>query len=55
MWRAKGTDPKRLWIWDEVVCCLQEGVQLCNSGMAQEKPLKENWDPGKLWTALSSE
>jgi hypothetical protein len=23
---------------------------LCNSGMAQEKRLQKNWDPGKLWT-----
>jgi hypothetical protein len=39
--RAKGTDPRRLWIPEEVGCHLQEGVLSCSSGTAQ----------GKLWTA----
>jgi hypothetical protein len=25
-WRAKGTDLRRVWILEEVGCCLQEGV-----------------------------
>jgi hypothetical protein len=36
---------------EEVGCRLQEGVQLCKSGMAQEERRQKNWDPGKLWTA----
>jgi hypothetical protein len=49
--RAKGTDPRRLWILGEVGCRLQEGVPLCSSGMAQEKRFQEYSDPGILWTA----
>jgi hypothetical protein len=49
-WRAKGTDPKGLWIPEDVGCCLQEGVLPCSSGMAQGKRLQENLDTGKLWT-----
>jgi hypothetical protein len=49
--RAKGTDPKRLWIPKEFGCRLQKGVPSCSSGMTQDKRLQENSDPGKLWTA----
>jgi hypothetical protein len=49
--RAKGTDPRRLWIREVVGCRLQDGVQLCKSGMAKKEPLEKNRDPGKLWTA----
>jgi hypothetical protein len=46
--RDKENDPKRLWSQEEVGCCLQEGVQLCNSGMEKKEPLEKNWDPGKI-------
>jgi hypothetical protein len=48
--RAKRTDPRRLWILEEVGCHLQEGVPSCSSGMAQGKSLQESSDPWKLWT-----
>jgi hypothetical protein len=48
--RAKATDPRRLWILEEVGCRLQEGVPLCSSGTAQEKHLQKNSDSGKLWS-----
>jgi hypothetical protein len=51
MWRAKGTGLRKLWIPEEVCCCLQEGAPLCSSGTAQGKRLQEISDPGKLWTA----
>jgi hypothetical protein len=34
---AKGTDPGRLWVPEEVGCRLQEGVPPCKSGMPQEE------------------
>jgi hypothetical protein len=46
--RGKGTDPRRLWILEEVGCRLQEDVPSCSSGTAQEKHLQENSDSGKL-------
>jgi hypothetical protein len=49
--RAEGTDPRRLWIPEEVGCRLQEGVPSCSSDTTQEKRLQENSDAGKLWTA----
>jgi hypothetical protein len=49
--RAKGIEPRRWWIPEEVGCCLQKGVLSCSSGTAQEKLLQENLGPGKLWTA----
>jgi hypothetical protein len=33
--RAKETDPRRLWIPEEVGCGLQKGVPSCSSGTAQ--------------------
>jgi hypothetical protein len=50
--RAKGNDQRRLWSRKEVGCRLQEGVQLCNSGMATKEPLEkigtqENCGPRK--------
>jgi hypothetical protein len=45
MQRAKGTDPRRLWILEEVGCRLQEGVPLCSR--VQEKRLQENCGPRK--------
>jgi hypothetical protein len=39
-----------LWIKEEVGCRLQEGVQLCNSGMVKKEHFEKNQDPGKLWT-----
>jgi hypothetical protein len=45
--RAEGTDPRRLWIPEEVGCCLQKGVPLCSSGTVQEKPLQGNCGPRK--------
>jgi hypothetical protein len=50
-WRAKGTDPKNLWIPEEVGCRLQEDVLSCNSGMVQEEYLQKNYDPRKEVTA----
>jgi hypothetical protein len=47
----EGTDPRRLWIPEEVGCGLQEGVPSCSSSTAQEKRFQENSGPGKLWTA----
>jgi hypothetical protein len=35
MQRAKGIDPRRMWIPEEVGCHLQIGVPLCKSGTAQ--------------------
>jgi hypothetical protein len=34
--RAKGTDPRRLWIPEDVGCRLQDDDPLCQSGLAQE-------------------
>jgi hypothetical protein len=48
---AKGTDPRRVWIPEEVGWRLQEGMLSCSSGRVQEKHLQENSDPGELWTA----
>jgi hypothetical protein len=50
MQRAKGTEPRRLWILEEVGCRLQEGISPCSSGMAQEKRVEEYSVPRKLWT-----
>jgi hypothetical protein len=49
-WRAKETDPRKLWIPEEVDCRLQEGVPPFNSGMAQKEQLQEILDPRELWT-----
>jgi hypothetical protein len=49
--RAKGTDPRRLFILEEVGCHVLEGVPPCSSGMTQGKLLQENSDPGTLWIA----
>jgi hypothetical protein len=38
---AKGTDPRKLWLLEEIGCHLQEGVPLCKSGMAQEEHRQE--------------
>jgi hypothetical protein len=35
--RAKGTDPRKLWIPEVVGCHLQEGVPLRKSSMVQEE------------------
>jgi hypothetical protein len=51
MWRAKGTDPRKLWILEEVGCRLQEGVPPCESGIVKKEPHQTNLDHGKLWTA----
>jgi hypothetical protein len=47
---AKGTDPRRLRISEEVRYRLQEGVPPCKSGMAQEEQCEEEeeeWSPRK--------
>jgi hypothetical protein len=49
--RPKGTDPRRLWIPEEVGCRLQEGVPSYSSSTAQEKYFQKNSDRIKLWTA----
>jgi hypothetical protein len=46
MRRARGTDPRNLWIPEEVDCRLQEGIPSHNSGTTQEKRLQERTDPG---------
>jgi hypothetical protein len=37
MRRAKGTNPRKLWIPEEVGCRLQEGVLPCSSGMEEKE------------------
>jgi hypothetical protein len=46
--RAKGTDQRRVWILEEVGCCLQEGVPSCSSGTVQGKCIQKNSDLKKL-------
>jgi hypothetical protein len=47
--RKRDRGPRRLWIREEVGCCLQEGFQLCKSSMAQGKLHQEGLDqePGR--------
>jgi hypothetical protein len=49
---AERKDTGISWIQEEVGCRLQEDDSPCNSGMAQEKLLQKNWDPGNMWTAV---
>jgi hypothetical protein len=53
-WRAKETDPRSVRITEDIGCRLQEGVQPCNSSMAQKRHLQEILDPKKLWTTKSN-
>jgi hypothetical protein len=39
---VKGSDPRKLWIPEEVGCHLQEGVPPCNSGMAKKETLRKS-------------
>jgi hypothetical protein len=43
---ARETDPRNLWIPEEVVCRLQEGIPSRNSGTTQERCLQERTNPG---------
>jgi hypothetical protein len=43
MWRAKGNNLRKLWIPEEVGCCLQEGVPSCSSGTVQGNIFRKFW------------
>jgi hypothetical protein len=40
--KAKGADPRKSWIPEEVGCRLQEGVPPCSSSMAKKVILQKN-------------
>jgi hypothetical protein len=52
---AKGTDPRRLWIQEEIGCHLQEVVPSCSIGVVQGVSLQEISDPWKKLVAASRE
>jgi hypothetical protein len=49
--KAKGTEPRRLWIPEEVGSCLQERVLPCKSGVAQEEHHQEQVNQGQMWAS----
>jgi hypothetical protein len=55
MRRARRTELRRLWILDEVGCCMQKGVMSCSSGTGKKEPYRKIGTQGNcgLWKRLT--
>jgi hypothetical protein len=55
-WRARGTDPRRLWILEEIGCHLQEGVPCAAGAQRQGNILRKIRTKGNsgLWKKLAA-